>query len=347
MMHHPQNFQFDSIPDSHDWSDLYYHPFAAPVGSGSIPVIDLNDPKLIEKIGMACKEWGVFLISNHGIEPEILNQLGSQMHQLFALPVEAKLKVAKTDGYGAGYGGIPISPHFPKYMWHEGYIITGSPLDHAQKLWPDDYSSFCAVIEEYKKAINSLGWRLMHAILLSLGMNEEEINHTPIEDSSKISMHLNSYPACPDPDRVLGMGPHTDSGFLTILYTNGVSGLQVLRHKDDVGPERWVTVPVIPNKFVINIGDLMHVLSNGRYHNVVHRVIVSRTNQRLSAGYFLRPPVDVKVEPLSKLIGPKEGPVYKPVTWPELLRMKCMLYDKALQAIKIDDLGRVLDDTKL
>ncbi|KAJ1685359.1 hypothetical protein LUZ63_016749 [Rhynchospora breviuscula] len=346
MMDHPENFRFDSIPDSHDWSDLYDQPFAAPFGSGSIPVIDLNDPKLIEKIGEACEKWGVFLISNNGIEPELLNQFGMQMHRLFALPVEAKLKVAKTDGYGAGYGGIPISPHFPKFMWHEGFIITGSPLGHAQKLWPDDYSSFCEVVEEYKKAINPLGYRLMHAILLSLGLSEEEINHTPIEDSNKISMHLNSYPACHDPDRVIGMGPHTDSGFLTILYTNGVSGLQVLRHKDDIGPERWVTVPALPNTFVVNIGDLMHVLSSGRYHNVVHRVIVSRTNQRLSAGYFLRPPVDVKVGPLSKLTGPEQGPVYRPVTWPQLLNMKSMLYDKALDAIKINGLGRVRDDSK-
>ncbi|KAF3330239.1 gibberellin 3-beta-dioxygenase 1-like protein [Carex littledalei] len=80
---HPQNFRFNSIPDSHDWSDLYDHPSAEPIGLDSVPVIDLNDPNLIYKIGKACEEWGVFLIRNHGIEPELLNRFGSQIHRVY------------------------------------------------------------------------------------------------------------------------------------------------------------------------------------------------------------------------------------------------------------------------
>ncbi|XP_078175117.1 gibberellin 3-beta-dioxygenase 1-like [Carex rostrata] len=338
---HPQNFRFKSIPDSHDWSShLYDHPSVEPIGLDSVPVIDLNDPNLIYKIGKACQEWGVFLIRNHGIEPELLNRFGSQIHRLFALPVQVKLKVAKTKGTDAGYGGAPISHLFPKFMWYEGFAIqTGSLLHQAQILWPDDYSLFCAVIEEYKKAIKPLGHRLMHLMLLSLGLTEEEIDNTLIGDSSKIknAMHLNSYPACPDPDQVVGLAPHTDTGFVAVLYHNGVSGLQVLRCKDDIGPARWVTVPVVPNTFVVNIGDLMHVLSNGTFNNVVHRSTVSKTNQRLSAAYFLGPQLDVKVGPLSELTGPEQGPpLYRPVTWPELQKLKSMLYDKALPSMKID-----------
>lgn len=142
-IHHPNNFGFKSIPDSHDWSDLYDHPIADPIGRDSVPVIDLNDPNLINKIGKACEEWGVFLIRNHDVKPELLNQFDSQIHRLFALPVDVKLKVAKTEGHDAGYGGVPISHLFPKFMWYEGFGITNSSLlDQAQKLWPDDYSSF-------------------------------------------------------------------------------------------------------------------------------------------------------------------------------------------------------------
>jgi gibberellin 3beta-dioxygenase len=142
-IHHPNNFQFNSIPDSHDWSCIYAHPITEPIGPDSIPVIDLDDPNLIDKIGKACEEWGVFLIRNHGIETELLNRFDAQMHRLFALPVEVKLKVAKSEGHSSGYGGIPISHLFPKFMWFEGFAITnGSPIDQAQKLWPDDYSSF-------------------------------------------------------------------------------------------------------------------------------------------------------------------------------------------------------------
>lgn len=141
-LHQPENFRFDSVPDSHDWLDLCDQPVVDPVGVDSILVIDLNDPKLIEKIGKACKEWGVFLISNHGIEQKLLDQLSSQIDRLFALPAEVKLKVAKTEGHMSGYGGISSSRFFSKFPWSEGFSIASSPLDHAQILWPDDYSSF-------------------------------------------------------------------------------------------------------------------------------------------------------------------------------------------------------------
>ncbi|KAJ4765883.1 Gibberellin 3-beta-dioxygenase 2-3 [Rhynchospora pubera] len=339
-IHQPENFQFDSIPDSHAWVDLHDHPTVEPVGPDTIPVIDLNDPKLVEKIGKACEEWGVFLISNHGIEPKLLNQFCSQMHRLFALPADVKLKVAKADALDAGYGGDPISRFFPKYTWSEAFTILDSPLEHAKKLWPDDYSSFCEVMEEYKKAMNPLGRRLMHAMLLSLGVSEEEIiNVTPMGDFGKIKtvLSLNSYPACPDADRVLGLPPHSDNGFITFVYDNGVSGLQILRRKDDNGPKRWVTVPVVPDTFVVNVGDLMQVLTNGRFHNMVHRATIGKTYHRMSSAYFFASELDVKVSPLSKLTDPGVGPLYKTVTWPELLQMKNSLsYDEALEAIKID-----------
>ncbi|KAJ4818605.1 Gibberellin 3-oxidase [Rhynchospora pubera] len=336
-LHHPETFQFDSIPDSHAWLDLHEHPSVESIGPDTIPVIDLNDPKLMEKIG---EEWGVFIISNHGIEPEVLNRLCSQMHRLFALPEEVKLKVAKAEGTDAGYGGGAISHLFSKFSWSEGFSIVGSPVDHAQKLWPDNYSSFCEVIEEYNKATKSLGCRLIHAILLSLGFSEEELYQIPIGGSSKIKtvMNLNSYPACSNPDQVLGFPPHTDSACVTIVYQNG-SGLQVLRRKDDIAPTRWVIVPAVPNTFVVNIGDLMHVLSNGRFHNVVHRVTISKTN-RLSCAYFIGPQDDVKLRPLSELAGWEQSPLYRPVTWPGLLKIRSKLNDRALQAIKIDSSSR-------
>ncbi|KAJ4821570.1 Gibberellin 3-beta-dioxygenase 2-3 [Rhynchospora pubera] len=340
-LHQPENFQFNSVPDSHDWLYLYDHPFADPIGPDSVPVIDLTDPKLIEKIGKACEEWGVFLITSHGIQPELLNQLGSQIHRLFALPTEVKLKVAKTEARMPGYGGVPSARFFPKFTWSEGFSITSSPREHAQKLWPDDYSSFCEVIEEYKKITRQLGCRLMHIMLLSLGLTEEEINHTAIGDSNKIltSMHLNSYPACPNPDRALGLVPHTDPGLVTILYQDRVSGLQVLRRKDGNGPARWVTVLLIPGTLVVNIGDLMHVLSNGRFHNVLHRAVVNKTDQWLSAGQFFVPPVDVNVGPLNRLITGSQ-PVYKSVPWLEYWKLRETLYDESLQAIKVDGHGK-------
>lgn len=99
----------------------------------------------------------------------------------------------------------------------------------------------------------------------------------------------------------MGLAAHTDSTLLTILYQNNTSGLQVLR--EGIG---WVTVPPIPGGLVINIGDLLHILSNGLYPSVLHRAVVNRTKHRLSMAYLYGPPSSVKISPLSKLVGPNQ-----------------------------------------
>lgn len=142
-LHQPKNFQFDSVPETHAWLDLHDHPtIFDPTEPDTVPVIHLTDPKLATKISKACEEWGVFQITGHKVSPDLLVRLEAQIHRLFALPAERKLEAAKSPGDVSGYGLVPISSFFSKFMWSEGFTIAGSPLYHAQKLWPDDYSSF-------------------------------------------------------------------------------------------------------------------------------------------------------------------------------------------------------------
>lgn len=64
------------------------------------------------------------------------------------------------------------------------------------------------------------------------------------------------YPPCPRPDLVLGVFPHTDGSGLTVLLPEEeVEGLHFL--KDD----QWCRVPVIPEAFVVNVGDQLEVIN--------------------------------------------------------------------------------------
>ena len=58
------------------------------------------------------------------------------------------------------------------------------------------------------------------------------------------------YPACPRPQLVFGLKPHSDGSVLSVLMVDdSVGGLQVL--KDGV----WFDVPIVPRTLLVNIGD--------------------------------------------------------------------------------------------
>ncbi|GFQ02982.1 gibberellin 3-beta-dioxygenase 1 [Phtheirospermum japonicum] len=139
-------------------------------------------------------------------------------------PPHQKLQAARQPGDVSGYGLARISSFFPKLMWSEGFTIAGSPIEHARLLWPDDYQTFCDTIEEYQKATKALAGRLMWLMLGWLGITEED--NVKWAENGSSAMQLNSYPACPDPDRAMGLAAHTDSTILTILHQSNTSGLQ-------------------------------------------------------------------------------------------------------------------------
>lgn len=133
---------FDSIatvPDSHAWPDS--DGFESN-DRFSIPTIDLRDPDAAKLIGHACETWGAFQVVNHDISLNLLDEVESEVRRLFSLPTTRKLKALRSPGGATGYGLARISSFFNKFMWHEGFTIMGSPMDHAKELWPHEYQKF-------------------------------------------------------------------------------------------------------------------------------------------------------------------------------------------------------------
>lgn len=325
------------LPDSHAWTtappkDDY--PRGELLNVETVPVVDLADKNAQDLLGHACRTWGVFQVKNHGISKNLLEEIESAGKGLFSLPMHQKLKAARSPEGVSGYGVARISSFFPKLMWSEGFTIVGSPLEHARQLWPHDYHKFCNVMKEYEKEMKKLAGKLMWLILGSLGITEEEVKWASPKgafEGGNAAIQLNSYPACPEPDRAMGLAAHTDSTILTILHQNNTSGLQVLRD----GGAGWVTVPPLPGALVVNIGDLLHILSNGLYPSVLHRAVVNRTRHRFSVAYLYGPPSGVTISPLQKLVDQGRPPLYRPVTWTEYLGTKAKHFDKALSLVRV------------
>ncbi|XP_075503680.1 gibberellin 3-beta-dioxygenase 1-like [Primulina tabacum] len=326
------------LPDSHAWTATRvfdeYPSSGGTCDPESVPIIDLNNENATELIGHACKTWGVFQVINHNIPKNFLYEVESAGKRLFSLPLNQKLRAARPPDGISGYGVARISSFFPKLMWSEGFTIAGSPLEHARQLWPRDYRKFCDTVENYRKEMNKLAGRLMWLMLGSLGITEDDLKWVGPKGEPKggcAVLQLNSYPACPEPDRAMGLAAHTDSTILTILHQSNTSGLQVLRE----GGTGWITVPPYPGALVVHVGDLMHMLSNGLYPSVLHRAVVNRTRRRLSIAYLYGPPSSVKISPLPKLVDNRHPPLYRAITWSEYLGTKAKHFDKALTSVRL------------
>ncbi|URE42949.1 gibberellin 3-beta-dioxygenase [Musa troglodytarum] len=343
------------VPDDYAWSALN----DLPHGDDVVPVVDLASPDAVGHIGRACKEWGAFQVTGHGIPIHLLDRVEAQTRLLFSLPAARKLKAARGPGSLSGYGLANTSSFYSNIFWSEGFTIIGSPRDDARKLWPEDHDEYwyvhacrlsnsctrgrlitsrfsCScVMEEYNRRIRDLSGRLLRAMMVSLGLHQDDMDWAGLLGEADPVLQLNYYPVCPEPDRAIGIAHHTDSSFITILHqSGGESGLQLVHREDAAGPARWVTVPPRRGALVVNVGDLCEIVFNGRIRSVMHRAIVNRAQTRVSVAFFCGPPRRFNVAPIEKLIGPGEPPAYRAMSWPEFLSLKRKLYNKTLEYLR-------------
>ncbi|PWA72581.1 oxoglutarate/iron-dependent dioxygenase [Artemisia annua] len=118
-------------------------------------------------------------------------------------------------------------------------------------------------------------------------------------------MRMNYYPPCPQPEQVIGLTPHSDAvGITFLLELNEVPGLQI--RKNDI----WIPVKPLPNAFIVNIGEILEIVTNGQYKSVEHRAIVNSEKERLSIATFLNPKLDGDLGPAPSLITPKTPPKF-------------------------------------
>ncbi|KAM0821784.1 hypothetical protein ACQ4PT_071952 [Festuca glaucescens] len=296
---------------------------------------------------------------SYGVPPYMLyfsNLMWSEGYTFSASDVRSEFRRIWPDGgddYMHFWYRLVQSMHI--YL-RECICITGAVM----RVVPSD------VMEEFHKEMRALGEKVLDMFYKALGLSTAQIaggkEECQIRDTMTATMHLNMlrttirlglinqlwyvgdthvpslmichllacrYPKCPEPERAMGLAPHTDSGFFTFILQSLVPGLQLLRR----GPERWVTVPAQPGALAVVIGDLFHVLTNGRFHSVLHRAVVNKDHERVSMPYFLGPPKDMKVDPLHAAILPGRRATFRGVTWEEYMVIREKMFGKDASAL--------------
>lgn len=267
--------------------------------SPQIPVIDLflltsGDERELNKLDLACQEWGFFQIINHSISAEVLQKMKFTAREFFHLPLEDKMKYFKAQDDVQGYNPSPAISGQQKLDWADMLILQVYPtLSRKENYWPTIIPYFTEVIEEYSKEASRLSQQLLSVFSKLLGLQCEELLKMHCELLQVLRM--NYYPTCPTPEKVIGVSPHADTGTLTLLFQedDAINGLQI-RHSGG-----WVPIRPRPNALFVNIGDVVEVLSNGRYKSVEHRALTNEKKERISIATFICPQEDVEIEPLS------------------------------------------------
>ncbi|KAK1552403.1 hypothetical protein Q3G72_016175 [Acer saccharum] len=254
-------------------------------GSDVIPTIDLsgvNDSDLrstiVEKVTCASRELGFFQITNHGIEEELLESVIGAIKGFHEQPADIKKRVYSRDDMKRSVSFFSNFDLFHSKAANWGdtlQIKLGPTLPELDEI-PEIYRKQVMV---WNEKVRKLGELLMEVLCEGLGIDKGKLKELQCTEGR--TMVGNYYPYCPQPHLTTGIVSHTDAGVLTILLQDQTGGLQVKYH------DEWVDVKPVPGALVINIGDLLQILSNDEYKSVEHRVLANSFSEpRISIAVF-------------------------------------------------------------
>jgi isopenicillin N synthase-like dioxygenase len=256
----------------------------------------------------AARDVGFFYLTGHGVAPELLRELLEVSRRFFALPTGQKLAIEMVNsphfrGYnrvaweltrgaadwreqidiGAEREALPRGPETPAWLRLQG-----------PNQWPSALPELRPVVQRWQSAALAVLEQLLQAFCLALGQAADAL-----EPIYKVDPHymvkLIRYPGRDSTQSDQGVGAHKDSELLTLLLQDTQGGLQV-----DTGGS-WIDVTPRAGTFVVNIGELLELASDGYLRATVHRVVAPPAGtERISAAFFLGARLDATV-PLLQL----------------------------------------------
>ncbi|XP_047065331.1 1-aminocyclopropane-1-carboxylate oxidase homolog 3-like [Lolium rigidum] len=323
-----------TVPDLFVHPDPYASiPLALP--GVSIPVVDLSLPAPLAAAAAAeaARDWGFFYLVNHDalVPSDYPGKALAAVRAFHELPAtERAAHYGRAMDSGVSYFSNVDLFRSPAASWRDTIQLGFGPTRcEAERIPPVCRSE----IVDWEAHATAVARAVMLLLCEGLGLPEATLEEASCLDGKLMVCHY--YPVCPEPDRTMGLVPHTDPGVLTVLAQDRVGGLQV-KHTNQDGQSYWVNAEPVPGALVINVGDLLQIMSNDKYKSVEHRVVMNPCEEaRVSIGIFFNPGKtgeSVFYGPLLELATSENPPKYRSFTISEFLGafLKRDLASKAL-----------------
>lgn len=278
----------------------------------------------LEELRQAAREVGFFYLIGHGVPAGLEARVRDVSRRFFALPEAEKLKVQMIHSpHFRGYNRAGLELTRGKPDWREQFDVHAErealPIRpdtpawarlQGPNLWPDEaLPELRPALLEWQARLTEVAIRLVRAFAEALVGDPDALEEI-YAGSPNQTMKIIRYPGRVAEDADQGVGAHKDSGLLTFVLQDDAGGLQVET------AEGWVDAVPLPGTFVVNIGELLELASNGYLKATVHRVVSPPSGRdRSSIAFFLGARLDAEVPLLAlptALAAEAQGPASDP-----------------------------------
>ncbi|CAN1256935.1 S-norcoclaurine synthase 1 [Linum perenne] len=268
-------------------------------GSHHIPVIDMiklaDADEELANLHSACKDWGFFQLINHGVTEEVITKMKMDVQEFFNLPLQEKMSCAQMPNSIEGYGQAFVVSEEQKLDWGDMLFIFPQPVSgRKMRFWPMAPSSFRANFEQYSSELEKLASSLLSYIAINLGLEPEKLL-APFKDGAQ-GVRMNYYPPS------------------LLTQVNDVQGLQIRKDGE------WVPIEPTPGAFIVNVGDIIEMMSNGEYKSIEHRAVVNPDKERMSIAAFHHPNMKAMIGPFPEILKGKAN--YKMISLEEFIKLR-------------------------